>query len=294
MLTIPPNLGQGGAHLAAGGAAGSPDIYEILVEHKAAIEAMGGKESVRAASTANLTATRTANTLEANSNGALSAMDGVTLVVGDRVLLKDQSTGANNGIWVVASLGGVSSKYSFTRAVDADLSAEVKPGTTVFVSEGTANGNTEWKLTTDAPITLNTTALTFTRLPNLAQLASTAAGAGASLIGIQDAAGAITATTVEGALAEHAALLGGQKVQSGTGTLVAGELAVTTGIVVTASSRVVAMHKTPAGTFPAGGFKCATRTVGAAGVGAITITALAADGTTETGATGTLDYVIIG
>lgn len=103
------------------------------------------KEAVRVASTTNITIATPGATI-----------DGVTLSNGDRVLLKDQSTGSQNGIY---DFNGASS--ALTRSADADTSAEVKPGTQVFVSEGSVNGNTTWQITTDGPITLGTTSLTW-------------------------------------------------------------------------------------------------------------------------------------
>lgn len=82
-------------------------------------------------------------------------IDGVTLATGDRVLVKNQATGSENGIYVVAASGAPS------RATDADSSAELVSAS-VWVSEGTANHDTLWTCTTDAPITVGTTALTFT------------------------------------------------------------------------------------------------------------------------------------
>ncbi len=107
------------------------------------------KGSVRAASTANIAiASALINT---------AVIDGVTVVTGDRVLLKNQTTTSQNGIYVVVASGAAS------RSTDADVSAEVTPNMFVFVEEGTANGDTQWVLTTNAPITLETTALTFSQ-----------------------------------------------------------------------------------------------------------------------------------
>lgn len=103
------------------------------------------KQSVRAATTANITL-----------SGA-QTIDGVSVIAGDRVLVKDQSTGANNGIYVAAA-------GAWTRATDADSSSEVTPAMCVFVEEGTANADTQWRLTTNATITLGTTALTFAQI----------------------------------------------------------------------------------------------------------------------------------
>lgn len=109
------------------------------------------KTSVRAASTANV----------ADLTACSTTMDGVTLVANDRVLLKNQSTGSQNGIYVVGTVGGGTAPL--TRATDANTSAQVTAGMQVFVSEGTANGNLVFTLTTDDAITLGTTSLTFTQ-----------------------------------------------------------------------------------------------------------------------------------
>jgi hypothetical protein len=107
------------------------------------------KASVRAA-------TAVAGTLASSfANG--SVIDGVTLATGDRILIKNQASGAENGIYTVNASGAP------TRATDANVSSEVTAGLFVFVSEGTANGNDGYVLTTDDVITLGTTALTFTQ-----------------------------------------------------------------------------------------------------------------------------------
>lgn len=104
------------------------------------------KESVRVASTGSVTI----------SNPGTDTFDGVTLSLGEDILLKNQSSGAQNGIYVFNG-----SASALTRRSDADSSAEVKTGMAVWVSEGTANGDKRFVLTTNAPITLGTTALTF-------------------------------------------------------------------------------------------------------------------------------------
>lgn len=124
------------------------------------------KASVRVATTANL------DLSTALENG--DTVDGVTLATGDRVLVKNQSTGSQNGIYVVQASGAA------VRATDADSSAEVTPGLFAFVEEGTTNGNTGWVLTTDAPITLGTTALVFTQFSGAATVTG---GAGLTLTG---------------------------------------------------------------------------------------------------------------
>jgi hypothetical protein len=121
------------------------------------------KLSMRAATTGALpTNTRTGNVLTASANGVLPAQDGVALVVADRLLVKDEGTGANNGLFTVTSVGAVGAPWTLTRSTDADTSAEVMSGMFCFVREGTLNGGGGWTLVTPNPIVLNTTALTFT------------------------------------------------------------------------------------------------------------------------------------
>jgi len=114
------------------------------------------KQSARAATTANITLSGT------------QTVDGVSLIAGDRVLVKDQSTGANNGIYVVAA-------GAWSRASDADSSSEVGPGLFCFVEEGTANSDSGWVCTNDGTVTLGTTALTFAQFSGAGQIT---AGAG--------------------------------------------------------------------------------------------------------------------
>jgi hypothetical protein len=104
------------------------------------------KDAVRCASTANI----------ATLSGLLT-VDGITVVAGDRVLVKDQSTGANNGIYVAAA-------GAWSRSTDTDNTSpdtEVKAGMTVMVTEGTANADKIFSLTTNGSVTVGTTALTF-------------------------------------------------------------------------------------------------------------------------------------
>ncbi len=139
------------------------------------------KGSVRVATAAALPAyTRSGNVLTANANGALAAVDGVTLGLNDRVLVKNGAAGADNGIYFVSQVGDVGTPWTLTRTVDADTSAEVTSGLFVFVEEGTTNSDTGWILTTNNPITLNTTALTFTQFSGAG---SYLAGTGLTLTG---------------------------------------------------------------------------------------------------------------
>jgi hypothetical protein len=126
------------------------------------------KASVRLATTGALSAftfTSTAGgTLTGNANGALQ-IDGVTPSVADRILVKDETSGnaPYNGIYVVTTVGDGSTPYVLTRSTDANTSAEVTDGMFTFVEQGTTLASTSWVLTTNNPITLNTTALTFSQ-----------------------------------------------------------------------------------------------------------------------------------
>lgn len=152
------------------------------------------KESVRVATTADLDATRTSNTLTANFNGDLNTgggIDGLTdLAVNDRVLVKDEGAGEDNGIYTITDLGSASTPWTMDRTSDADTDAEVTSGLTVHITEGTENGNKNYQLTTDDPITLNTTSLTF---EELTAAASDHAGSGSN--STQVGSGAIASVT---------------------------------------------------------------------------------------------------
>jgi len=129
------------------------------------------KNAVRAATTANITL------------AGIQTIDGVALNSGDRVLVKNQTTASQNGIYVAAS-------GSWTRATDFDGTPanEVTSGAYTFVTAGTLYGSTGWVLTTDDPITVGTTALTFTQFNGAPQSLSTLQGGSTGTIVYQSAA----------------------------------------------------------------------------------------------------------
>lgn len=104
------------------------------------------KEPVRAASTANV-----------NTSSPGATLDGVTLSGGDRVLLKNQTTASQNGIYVWAT-----SITALTRASDATAATDFVYGFLVYVREGTSNGGSWWTYTTTTTPTVGSTSLTFT------------------------------------------------------------------------------------------------------------------------------------
>lgn len=123
------------------------------------------KDAVLAATTGN-------GTLASSfANG--QSIDGVTLATGNRILVKNQTAGAENGIYTVNASGAP------TRATDFDDDAEVEAGAFVFVTAGTTLADTGWVLTTDGSITLGTTSLSFSQFSS--------SGAGSSdLAGLTD------------------------------------------------------------------------------------------------------------
>jgi hypothetical protein len=97
------------------------------------------KPEVDAATTAALPAvTATTTTLTAQANAALAAQDGVTLGVGDSLLVKDQAAPAQNGIYTVTQVGSAGAPFILTRRADADTAAELTDAT-VFVDGGSVN-----------------------------------------------------------------------------------------------------------------------------------------------------------
>ena len=117
-------------------------------------QALDIKDSVRVATT-------TAITIASDLNVG-DAIDGVTLADGDRVLVKNQTDASQNGIYLAGS--------SPVRSADANASSEVTSGMFCFVEEGTVNGDNGFVLTTNDPITLDTTDLTFTQFNGAGQI----------------------------------------------------------------------------------------------------------------------------
>jgi hypothetical protein len=124
--------------------------------------------STVAATTANLSATYSNGTdgvgatLTNSGTQAALVIDGVTLTTSQRVLVKNQSTALQNGIYTVTNTGSVSTNWVLTRATDMDTSAECDGGDFVFVTGGTTNDNTGW-VQTETGITIGTSSLVFTQ-----------------------------------------------------------------------------------------------------------------------------------
>jgi hypothetical protein len=94
------------------------------------------------------------------SGGAPNQVDGVNVTIGDRILVNGQSTGSQNGIYQVQT-AGTGSSGTWIRSLDTNATGELEAGTIVMVTEGNTYADTQWKLTTNNPIIIGTTALTF-------------------------------------------------------------------------------------------------------------------------------------
>jgi hypothetical protein len=139
-----------------------------------AVQGLAPKASVRAASTANI----------ATLSGPMT-LDGVSLVAGDRVLVKDQTTASQNGIYVVAA-------GSWARSTDAVAWGELVSAY-VFVESGTVNADMGYLATVDPGGTLGTTSITFVQFSGAGQIL---AGAGLTKSGNTLDVGAGTGITV--------------------------------------------------------------------------------------------------
>ena len=134
------------------------------------------KASVKYASTANVTGTydNSAGTITAGSNGAFS-IDGATPTAADRILLKNQTTATQNGLYLVTTVGSGSAAYVLTRTPDADAAAEITGGAFVFVEAGTANADNGYVFTHNGTPTLGTTDITVEQFSGAGQISAGAA-----------------------------------------------------------------------------------------------------------------------
>ncbi len=163
-LTLDPN-GTGDVYVAdsadliVGGNVYSSTNKKLATEEyvDAVKQSLDIKNSVRVATTENITLS------------GLQTVDGISLSAGDRVLVKNQTTASQNGIYVVVD------GDNWTRATDANSNDDVTSGMFTFVEEGTSNSDAGFVLVTNNPITLGTTNLSFTQFNGAGQVT---AGAG--------------------------------------------------------------------------------------------------------------------
>jgi hypothetical protein len=162
------------ANITAGTVSAAPVSNTDIVNKQYADAIASGihfHESVDLATTAALPANTYNNgtggvgaTLTANANGALS-VDSTLTVVANRILVKNEAAGANNGVYVVTQVGSGGAPYILTRATDFDSVGtgvdQIDEGDFFLVTSGTANVNTAWVQQTPPPITIGTTAIVF-------------------------------------------------------------------------------------------------------------------------------------
>ena len=146
------------------------------------------KDSVRVATTGALSVTYAngssgvgATLTNAGTQAALT-VDSIVLAVNDRILVKNQATAAQNGIYTVTNVGSASTNWVLTRSIDADTAAELTSGAFTFVEEGTQNGDNGFVCTTNGAITIGTTSIDWVQFSGAGQVI---AGAGLTKTGNQ-------------------------------------------------------------------------------------------------------------
>jgi hypothetical protein len=194
-------------------------------------------QPVRVEAPANLNATYSNGTAgvgatltNAGTQAAL-VIDGVTLSVADRVLIYQQTTQTQNGIYVVTDVGSVSTNWVLTRSSDADTFVSASPdglseGSTVFVQQGTTGAGGTYTCNTSGTITFGTTNITFVEISS-AQIYS--AGTGLTLTGTVFSLTTPVATTLGGTGLTTFTAANRALFSSGTTTLTTGTLPVAAG-----------------------------------------------------------------
>ena len=162
---------------------------------------------------------------------AALVLDGVTLSVADRVLIHQQTTQTQNGIYVVTTVGSGATNWVLTRSSDADTYAAASAtalgeGSTVFVQQGTVGAGTTYTCNTSGTITFGTTNITFVEISS-AQIYS--AGTGLTLTGTQFSLNTPVATTLGGTGLTTFTAANRALFSSGTTTLTTGTLPVAAG-----------------------------------------------------------------
>jgi hypothetical protein len=139
-------------------------------------QGLDAKPSAKVATTANLASTYSNGTagvgatLTNSGSQAAFAVDGVTPTVNDRILVKDQTAAAQNGIYVLSTAGSGSSNWVLTRATPEDQPAELSGGAFVFVESGTAGGNNGYVFTHTGAPTFGTTTLDVSQFSGAGQV----------------------------------------------------------------------------------------------------------------------------
>ncbi len=183
------------------------------------------KDAVRAASTVALTATYANGTsgvgatLTNAGTQAAFTLDSVALALGERVLIKNQATAFQNGIYTVTTVGTISTNWVLTRATDFDNNpgGEIEGGDFVFVQEGTANADNGYVVTTNGTVTVGTTGIDWVQFSGAGQIT---AGAGLTKTGNTiDAVGTANRITINTDSIDIASTYVGQNTITTLGTI---------------------------------------------------------------------------
>jgi hypothetical protein len=180
-------------------------------------------------------------TLTASANGALT-VDSVAATVGNRILVKDQASALQNGVYTVTTVGDGSTPFLLTRATDMNTSGsgynQINAGNYFLITAGTVNTNTSWVQTTALPITVGTTSLVFSQfssgataytagtglslLTNQFSISSTAVTAGSYGSGSQVSTFAVNARGQLTSATNTSIAIAGSQITSGTVAIVNG------------------------------------------------------------------------
>ena len=184
------------------------------------------KLSVRAASTANIASVTYNATGGTSTRGQMTTapntLDSVSLAANDRILLKNQTTAAQNGIWVVSTLG-TGANGVWDRAGDFDADAEVTAGAFTFVEDGGTQADTGWVLTTNNPIVIGGASGTALAWAQFSSSASLTAGNGINIASnVVSVVGTVNRISVSGAGVDIAATYVGQTSITTLGTVTTG------------------------------------------------------------------------
>jgi hypothetical protein len=231
------NITGGSAALTSGSVSSTPSASTDLANKAyvdAAVTSSNVHASVQAATTANLTSTYNNGssgigaTLTNSNTLAAFAVDGYTASVGDRILVKNQTTQTQNGVYVVTTVGSGSVAWVLTRAGDYDqhIPGEVSTGDYLFVAHGTAQASTGWIQTTAGPITIGSTNIVFTQFSGAGTYT---AGTGLSLTGSQFAIDSSVATLTGSQTLTNKTLTSPVLTTPALGTPSSGNLATCTG-----------------------------------------------------------------
>lgn len=160
------------------------------------------------------------------SSGAPSTLDGVALTTSTRILVKDQTTASENGVYV-PSVVGTGSNGTWVRSTDANTTGQLKTGTYVFIAGGTVNLNTAYVITTTGTITIGSTAIVWTLYSSISSINA------ASIVGLISASqiGSVNANSIFGSIT--AGQIGSITAGQITGSLTASQIgAVNAGSIV--------------------------------------------------------------